>query len=109
MARPRVLHVGHTRWRVMFSPGIVKAEGKEMGYELDGICLKERQVIAIHPQPEAPDTERTTVVHEVLHACLHETGLTLNPEQEEEFITCLAPRLLEALQQNPTLVRYLLD
>ncbi len=108
MARPRVARIGHQHWRVMFSRGVVRAAGEEFGYELDGVCNTENQTIAVHPFPEAPDHERMVLVHELMHACLHETGLDLDKEDEERFIVALSPRLLDALQSNPTIVSYLL-
>lgn len=108
MARPRVVKVGHTRWRILFSRGVVRRESDDWGYELDGVCLKERQVIAVFPLPEAPDREREVALHEVLHACFHETSLDLSQEDEEKFVTILSPRLLEVLRENPTLTAYLL-
>lgn len=54
-----------------------------------------------------PDLERSTLLHEVIHGCLHNQGIHL--EEEEFFINSLSPPLLFVLQNNPHLVAYLTD
>lgn len=59
------------------------------------------------------DVERDSLLHELLHAIWKQSGLHLEyPDDEtdskgEAMIQLLAPRLLELLRRNPTLVRYL--
>lgn len=52
------------------------------------------------------DVEREVLMHEVLHACIEVSGLD-DEEAEERVIRALAPTLVDVLQRNPKLVRYL--
>jgi hypothetical protein len=50
-----------------------------------------------------------TLLHETLHACWNQAGLNEqhDGDAEERAVVALAPLLLDVLQSNPTLIRYL--
>lgn len=54
---------------------------------------------------------RETLVHELLHALLDDSGcpITTDEENEETWIRALSPRLYAALVENPDLVAYLAE
>jgi hypothetical protein len=55
--------------------------------------------------------ERETVLHELIHAMWHQTGLDrkFKDSDEEEVAWSLAPRILALLKHNPDLVSYLVE
>lgn len=81
--------------------------------EIDGNCgstRNELERIRISPVL-SPGQGRSTLLHEVLHACLHFAGMRGEEEKltEEEFVTRLAPVLLMVLVDNPELVYVLTE
>ena len=63
-----------------------------------------------------PIVERETILHEVMHACCHYTGIPVlqndaenNTYTEETFIECIDSALLQVLMENPDLVSYLVS
>lgn len=55
----------------------------------------------------APDQERDTLLHEVLHALIGIVRPSFSDRVEEEFVQLLTPLLLDALRRNPGFVAYL--
>lgn len=53
----------------------------------------------------APDEERESLLHEVLHAIEYQQGLTLKEQQVRQ----LSVGLYETMKNNPKLVSYLLE
>lgn len=53
--------------------------------------------------------DKATLLHELLHAILHEINYFTNDEQEEDFVRRLEPRLLALLQDNPAIFKYLIS
>ena len=47
------------------------------------------------------------LVHELLHACTHPSFLGNEKFTDEDFVTAVAPVLLQVIQENPELVAYL--
>ena len=58
---------------------------------------------------QGPDLKKDTLLHEVVHAILWQTGLQarFDGDSEEEFVRCFSPALLDTLQRNPKFVAYL--
>lgn len=108
MPRPRVIKIGLVRWTVEWSRDAID---RVMGLESDaaGICREEEALIAVDPMPRNPIGEREILLHEILHACVGASSLDVPLEQEEPLVAAIAPRLLEALRQNRTLVTYLTE
>lgn len=50
-----------------------------------------------------------TLVHEALHALLHDAGLDWSDEDEEKMVERLTPRLCAFLADNPTQVEHLVE
>jgi Zn-dependent peptidase ImmA (M78 family) len=75
-----------------------------------GICRQDHARIDIDPA-QSEHSARGTLLHEVMHAALHECGGTathgLDEAAEERVISTLAPAILLALRANPLLVAYL--
>lgn len=79
--------------------------------DLNGLCDFDTGRIWID-RKQTPLMERDTVLHEVLHAVLDQTGAKrrfkdIDKDFEEELVCELAPRLLQVLRDNPSLVGYL--
>jgi len=49
---------------------------------------------------------KETLLHELLHACTY-PSLNEKTVTDEDFVTAVAPALLQVLQENPELVAYL--
>ena len=98
MTFPRQVRIGPYRYKVMDRRG-----GTDLGEcEVDHLLL--------HISVGQPlDSERDTLLHEVLHACIAHSGLDrrLADDVEEDVIRSLSPVLLDTLQRNRALVRYL--
>jgi hypothetical protein len=108
MARPKAMKLGLTRWRVEWGrEALDRLLGP--GSNDDGVCRPGLAAIAVETLPGNPIGERELLLHEVLHACVAASSLDVPLDQEEPLVAAIAPRLLEALRQNPALIRYLLD
>lgn len=49
------------------------------------------------------------LVHELLHACTHPSMNCGQKYTDEDFVTAVSPVLLQVLQDNPDLLRYLTE
>lgn len=70
--------------------------------DVDALVLRIRQRLR-------KSKAREIVLHEALHACGHPAFEDGKRYTEEDFITKLAPKLLQLLRDNPALVAYLLQ
>lgn len=52
---------------------------------------------------------REILLHECLHACTHPTVVMGGKLDDEEFVLAVSPVLLQVLQENPSLIDYLVD
>lgn len=93
MKRPERLRVIGKRWTVRWDYD---------NADEYGICDHNSQTLHIQSNL-APDTERDTLLHEVLHAVDEAMGTHL----EEAQVRSLATGLLAVLADNPSFVRYL--
>lgn len=71
--------------------------------------------ICIYPHKNK-QAERDTLLHEIVHALLHESNLLREEDdrddrekKEEEFVLRFTPRLLAFLQDNPQIINYLVN
>lgn len=71
-----------------------------------GFFLPEQCQIALREDLDI-DFLRETLLHEILHACALVAGVDDSDPDEERIVRALAPTLLDVLQRNPRLVRYL--
>lgn len=74
------------------------------GFHLAGECSNGKQRIKIE-SGNASSYERDTVLHEILHAIDYNMQSKMNERQ----VATMASGLLAVLQENPSLVEYLLD
>lgn len=104
MKPPKTLTVGAYRYKFIEDVSIA---GENVGEH-----LPMEQLIKLVPG-QAPDFERDTVLHEVLHACIHKTCLSemevWGKNHEEAIVVALTPILLDTLRRNPKLVQYLTE
>ena len=102
MSLPKKIKVGAMRFEVRLASELAD-DGKYGATNVWG------QSILLQPG-QAADFERDTLLHEVLHAIVAESGLRAwftDQDKEEELIRVLAPALLEVLRENKSLVGYL--
>ena len=101
MKLPSTVAIGQSTYAI--------TEGAPKGYL--GRTHKRKQVIQIEPTQGA-GSRRDTLLHESLHALLHESGgtklLDVDDDAEERLIRLLSPWLLMLLRDNPDLVAFLL-
>jgi hypothetical protein len=100
------VQIGPARYRVVVGQAAIDRRAAEDGRsELLGHCHNDELVITVSPKM-AEDAQRDTLLHEVLHAIFHSTGLAhdLGDEKEESMIRRLTPALLDLIRRNPRLV-----
>ena len=97
---PTEIVCGPYRYEVLFSSG-----GKDFGH-----CDNSQQRIIVADDVH-PARQRETLLHEVIHFCIHLTDQAPElPEKDEERLTKqIAIRLYEVLLRNPGFTDYLLD
>lgn len=95
--RPAYIQVGPLRWTVVW-------EGHEDGSY--GSCDTYTLTINIRDDL-APDLERETVMHELLHAVYRTAGIDSTVMREEQIVSALSPHLMDAMLRTPGLLSYL--
>lgn len=75
---------------------------------LFGRCDNASAIITVCPGQDAHGS-RDTLLHEVLHAILHQQGYNNQYKEEERYVRPLATGLITVLRENPTLVKYLTE
>jgi hypothetical protein len=99
---PRHVTLGAHRIRISTDPSLAERGA-------NGETYRESLEVRIFDRL-APTIEREVVIHELLHAAWHQTGLRSpgpTADLEEEIIGSLAPLVLELLRRNRPLVDYL--
>ena len=111
MTRPSFVKVGIYRWRISWNAADLEriASSVEVGpADALGACLAREQIIAIDPLPSsALRTEQATLLHELLHACVHSASIDLPLEVEEMVIAGFSTPLLSVIRENPKIIAYL--
>lgn len=112
---PRRLRIGHLTYTVARDQAAIDRRSVESGGELAGWSYDATQTILL-AEGLGPDSERETVLHEVLHQCLASAGVRLDDDAaagvkdlEERAVRSMAGTLLATLRHNRQLVAYLLD
>jgi len=110
MALPARIKVGPLTYRVSSKAASHDREQVEQKSELDGVCDHTKQQISLSPQL-LPDASRVVLVHELLHAIFHITGLGHDMEDgtEEKLCRVLEGPLVMLLRDNPRLVAHLTE
>lgn len=108
MTTPTSVRVGPYRYTVKVDADRIKELEKESDTDLYGITT--HGLLEIVLQPAVADMVlRETLLHEVLHAVLFNTGLAdrMTDKAEEHLVRALSPALFSLLRDNPDLVQYL--
>jgi hypothetical protein len=83
-----------------------KADGSPFNWdEKWGYTDNTHQIIYVHPTAH-PNLQRVILMHEVLHAAAFVGGIVYEESQEEEkWVTLIAPLLLAIFDDNPALLK----
>lgn len=100
---PKRIKVGPVTYVVDYHDGLSGDDGKSLWGNCDHTALS----VAINSKI-AKDFERVVVVHELLHAIYHLSGIP-ESEEEEKIVTSLSPLLLLLMRDNPKLLEYLCE
>lgn len=110
MSAPKHAKVGHVHYRIREEKGLGEATGNS------GACGQDVQLIIYDPTL-GEDQQRETLLHELLHAAVFAVGLhdflkeveeaAGVKDLEEKVINGQAGILLQILQDNPKIVKYL--
>lgn len=104
---PETVQVGPIRFRVSTDLDELRDAEERMNCGLDGVTSPHLGLIQVNPR-HVPDYQRSTVVHEVIHAVLKVcAGAQLPDEIEEAVCRHLEGGLLGVLRDNPDLVAWL--
>jgi hypothetical protein len=90
-------------YKIVVDEAVMDAAG------LNGHCDHDQGVIR-YSEKQSASQIRETFLHEILHACFWNAGLTADvggPDDEEKLINKLAPRVLAMMRDNKGLVRWL--
>lgn len=106
-ALPETVQVGPWQCTIVRDLPSIIAVSADLKQDIDGYSDSRTLTISIRPNL-APDMEAETLTHELLHMLTNVTGLSHDLDEDEEgFVTRLAPALLDLLRRNPKLVAYL--
>lgn len=107
-AIPATITVGPHTYAVVVDENAINARSREEKTDLLGQHDPINLTITLRPE-QAPSTLVETLLHEVLHALLSQTGIVadIGNEEEEKAVNRLAPLLLDTLRRNPALVEFL--
>lgn len=95
---PKSIKVGAHVYSVLRKPKVFTEELGECDFNTLQIFVKQRL---------RKSKAKEILIHECLHACTHPS---LNSEKkwtDEDFVTAVAPVLLQVIQENPDLLEYL--
>ena len=106
MTRPKHVVIAPFNWAVKWSRQEVLKH--HPNGDACGSCDMESLTIAIDAG-RAEDYGRSTLLHEILHACVRSSDPTLEEDHEEVVVAAITNPLLSMLRGNPDVVRYLLD
>ena len=82
-----------------------KIEVKDL-HDMYGQCDKAAAVIAVDPDQDE-FSFKDTLLHEIMHAILHQQGSTHSYKLEESFVRPLATGIMTVMQDNPKLAAML--
>lgn len=97
---PKGIRVGSLH----FSIEVKKISRKWYGLSHHGTCKIELR------EGISESQLRDTLLHEIMHCCLHNLGIGFeDADKEEKLIQLLCPMLLATLQNNPDVEKYLME
>ena len=100
MDMPKTIKVGAHTYAVL------RKTKSQMNTDLGGCDTNTLQISV--QQRLKKSKAKEILVHEVLHACTHPSFLGAEDKfTDEDFVTAVAPVLLQVIQDNPDLLAYL--
>lgn len=95
-----------------YMPARIKIDGVQYDVDITNLDTEDGEFcatsLAIKVQADAPyETQRTILLHELVHACFEHAGSPPEPLTEEHVACLISRRLLPILRDNPDLVAYL--
>lgn len=105
---PKRATIGAFEYRISFdAEDFIRSD--ENPEQLFGFTDHQRGLIIIHPN-SSHSMQRTTLLHELLHASAFVAGqIHSRKRTEEDWVVMVAPALLDALQRSPEVVDFLLN
>jgi hypothetical protein len=107
MTMPSVVKLMAQRIPVVRTNQIIHEDSNGHRMEAWGLWDADSQTILMR-KGQAPDRERTTFLHENLHALVSFGGLDVC-QNEEDMVTRLAPLMLCWMRENPRALAYLTE
>jgi hypothetical protein len=102
MKLPLTINVKGRHYRVKRLPKATSQRGDFLG----DCCFEQKLIrVATH---NGPDEAASTLLHEVLHAMLHEYGVELDDDAEEELVLKLEDALFQVLRDNAGALEYII-
>lgn len=98
--KPKKVNVGPFRYTIAWVEDLP---------ESSGFTNMDHRIIGVAGSCDE-QTQRETLLHEILHAVIDMTGLRgEDKDKEEKLVASISPVLYDVLRSNPTVVAYLLD
>lgn len=98
---PKTVKVGPHVYTIIRKPSATMGDNH-------GLCRANELQIEIRKNLRRSKAKEI-LLHEILHACTYPVLIQGNKHDDEEFITSVAPVLLQVLQDNPDLIEYLVQ
>ena len=73
-------------------------------HDVKGFIDYDEQLIAIRSRLK-PDHQRELIVHEVLHACVEDSGTMIDRDLAESIVSLMAPRLSTLIEDLVTVLK----
>jgi len=105
MRRPTAVKIGPYNWKIKWGHADV-LQFHPYG-DAVGACDESSLIIAVTPG-KAEDFGRSTLLHEILHACVQASSPVVDSEHEEAMVAAITAPLLGVLRENPEIVDYLI-
>ncbi len=107
MRPPKEIQVGPYRYRISTEKAEMDALQAEQRCGLAGFHDELQTQITTHPE-QTQDSMADTLLHELLHACLIQSGVQ-DRDREEDYVSGISATLLDTLRRNPDLVKFLTE
>jgi hypothetical protein len=121
VSRPDRVRIGPLTYRIMWDAAEIEAAApnSDRGTMWAAFSNHERLIIGLNPD-HAPDAQRHSLIHEILHCCLRMSGVwpdayartamsarRTDVDVEEHTVSGLAGPLLGVLRDNPEILAWL--
>ena len=104
---PRTVKIGPYRYSLLVDDAAVAAQERASNDSIDAFTSLAKHEMRFSSAAHQP----VSVIHEVLHALFDLTGanIRLGSEREEDVIQSIDHLIVALLQENPALIRYLVE